>query len=209
MLTLIVLAKSPRPGRVKTRLCPPCSPDEAAALAEAALTDTLRAVAATPADRKVLALDGPVGPWLPAGFELSTQCTGGLDERLAHACDAATGPLLLVGMDTPQLAPRLLATCGRALAAPGVDAVLGLSHDGGWWAIGLQAADPRVFLGVPTSTPGTGATQLARLRELELVTTLLPMLRDVDTIVDALAVAAEAPGSRFTAALETIALPVR
>lgn len=55
---LAVIAKAPVAGRVKTRLCPPCTPQQAAALAGAALQDTLAAVAATPAHRRVLVLDG-------------------------------------------------------------------------------------------------------------------------------------------------------
>ena len=73
---VLVMAKSPVPGRVKTRLCPPCTPAEAAALAEAALADTLEAVAACGAGRRILALDGAPGPWLPAGFEVVAQCQG-------------------------------------------------------------------------------------------------------------------------------------
>lgn len=65
MSTLLVIAKEPRPGRVKTRLTPPFSPRQAAALAEAALVDTLLAVAAAPVRRRVLVLDGTPGPWLP------------------------------------------------------------------------------------------------------------------------------------------------
>jgi len=80
---VLVLAKEPRPGRVKTRLCPPCSPEEAATVAAAALADTLEAVAASGADRHILALDGRPGPWLPPGFEVvesdadSLRTTGG------------------------------------------------------------------------------------------------------------------------------------
>lgn len=59
---LLVIAKEPRPGRVKTRLTPPFTPQEAAELAEAALADTLAAVAAAPAARRVLVLDGAPGP---------------------------------------------------------------------------------------------------------------------------------------------------
>ncbi|NEA82606.1 glycosyltransferase, partial [Actinospica acidiphila] len=77
-VTLLVIAKEPRPGRVKTRLTPPFTPEEAAALAEAALADTLDAVARTPARRRVLVLDGSPGPWLPAGVEVVPQCAGGL-----------------------------------------------------------------------------------------------------------------------------------
>jgi uncharacterized protein len=89
---LIVLAKEPVPGRVKTRLCPPCSPAEAASLAAAALADTLAAATASGADRVVLALDGRVGPWCPPGVHVVTQGTGGLDRRLATAWSAVPGP---------------------------------------------------------------------------------------------------------------------
>src|SRR5690242_13674278 len=82
-VTLLVIAKEPLPGRVKTRLTPPYSPREAAELAAAALGDTLEAVRATPARRRVLVLDGRPGPWLPAGFEVVPQVPGGLDVRLA------------------------------------------------------------------------------------------------------------------------------
>jgi len=68
--TLLVIAKQPLPGRVKTRLVPPCTPGQAAALAEAALADTLHTVLAAPARRRVLVLDGEPGPWLPPGFDI-------------------------------------------------------------------------------------------------------------------------------------------
>ena len=201
MTALIVLAKAPRAGRSKTRLCPPCTPDEAAALARAALADTLEAVLATPADRHVLVLDGPAGDWLPPSLDVLPQRGGGLDERLAHAFADVGEPALLVGMDTPQLTPADLSGGLARLASPGTDAVLGPAPDGGYWAIGLRAADPRAFLGVPMSTARTGAAQLARLRGLGLRVGLLPALRDVDRIADARAVAALAPTGRFARAL--------
>jgi uncharacterized protein len=204
VVTIIVLAKAPVPGRVKTRLCPPCDPEQAAALAEAALVDTLRSVAATRRERRVLVLDGAPGPWLPAGFEVLAQRGSGLDERLANAfTDSGTGGVL-IGMDTPQITPARLTAALRALGAPSVDAVLGPSLDGGWWALGLRTPDPAVFLGIPMSTPHTGDAQQARLHELRLRTAALPTLRDVDDFDDALAVARTAPGSRFAATLESM-----
>jgi hypothetical protein len=204
VVTVIVLAKAPVPGRVKTRLCPPCDPEQAAALAEAALVDTLRSVAATRCERRVLVLDGAPGPWLPAGFEVLPQRGYRLDERLAHAfTDTGTGGVL-IGMDTPQVTPARLTGALRALGAPGVGAVLGPSVDGGWWALGLRAPDPGVFLGVAMSTPHTGDAQRARLHELRLCTAALPTLRDVDDFDDALAVARTAPGSRFAATLRSM-----
>ncbi len=198
---VLVIAKAPVAGRVKTRLCPPLTFDQAAGLAEAALVDTLEAVAGSRSARRTLVLDGEPGPWLIPGFRVVPQWDGGLDVRLAAAFDHAEGPALLVGMDTPQVTPGLLDACLDLLAGPAVDAVLGLAEDGGWWAIGLRRADPRVFLGVPMSTSTTGRAQWARLRRLGLRCAALPKLRDVDRFDDAVAVAARVPGSRFARVL--------
>jgi uncharacterized protein len=202
---LLVIAKAPKAGHSKTRLCPPCTLAEAARLAEAALQDTLAAVGRTEAGRRMLVLDGEPGPWLSAGFDVVPQCGGGLADRLAGAFKAASGPALLVGMDTPQISARLLREGCRRLLAPGVDAVLGPALDGGYWAIGLRKPTPAVFEGVPMSTPDTGKVQRQRLQELGLRTVALPPLRDVDTYADALAVAAEVPGSRFARELRRLA----
>ncbi|MGW2616831.1 TIGR04282 family arsenosugar biosynthesis glycosyltransferase [Streptomyces sp. NPDC001500] len=207
--TLLVVAKQPLPGRVKTRLTPPYTPQEAAALAEAALTDTLHAVLRTPARRRVLVLDGTPGDWLPPGYEIAPQAAGGLDERIAAAfelCD--DGPALLVGMDTPQLTPDLLAGVGL----DGHDAWFGPAADGGFWALGL--AEPAraggLVRGVEMSTDRTGAVQRRRLVDAGLSVGGLATLRDVDTVADAASVAADCPpGSRFAAAMAALAQAVR
>ncbi|MFB7455962.1 DUF2064 domain-containing protein [Streptomyces sp. NPDC056188] len=203
--TLLVIAKEPVPGRVKTRLIPPYTPQEAAALAEAALADTLHTVLKVPARRRVLVLDGAPGPWLPPGFDIVPQETGGLDERIAAAfghCDH--GPALLIGMDTPQLTTDLLGDIG----CEGHDAWFGPAADGGFWALGF--ADPAraaaLVRGVPMSTDRTGSTQRCRLVEAGLSVSDLPELRDVDTAADAVAVAACCPpGSRFAATVNSYA----
>ncbi|MET7381187.1 DUF2064 domain-containing protein [Streptomyces sp. NPDC005526] len=196
MTTLLVIAKEPRPGRVKTRLTPPFTPREAAELAEAALADTLHAVAAAPADRRVLVLDGTPGPWLPPGFDVVPQCGGGLDVRLAAAFAGCAGPALLVGMDTPQVTPALL-----TVDFADCDACLGPAEDGGFWALGMAVPDPALLRGVPMSTASTGAVQRERLVAAGLRVRDLPRLRDVDTADDARAVAARAPHGRFAARL--------
>lgn len=202
---LVVIAKAPAAGQTKTRLCPPLSPGQAATLAEAALADTLQAVAWTPgATRRVLVLEGRPGPWLPEGFEVVAQRGAAFGERLAHAVRDVGEPLLMVGMDTPQLTRAQLAGALQRLGDPTVDAVLGPTPDGGYWAIGLSVADPSVFDGVPMSTPETGAAQRARLEALGLRTAQLEPLRDVDTFDDALAVATLAPWTRFAATLELL-----
>ena len=88
---LIVMAKAPRPGWAKTRLCPPLSRKEAARVAEACLRDTLAAAVRTPGTRPVVALDGGPGPWLPQGVQVIEQRGDGLDERLAAAFNDVGG----------------------------------------------------------------------------------------------------------------------
>lgn len=205
MTVLAVIAKAPVAGRSKTRLCPPCTPAQAAELAAAALADTLAAVAATPADRRVIVLDGAPGPWLPDGFEVIAQRGDGLAERLAAAFADIGTSALVVGMDTPQLTPRMLAHALRALA--GSESVLGPAPDGGYWAIGLRRPDDAVFAGVPMSDDRTCAAQRERLRALGLTLHELPALRDVDDIADARAVAAYAPQTRFARTLAGLCLP--
>jgi len=196
---IVVVAKAPVPGRCKTRLCPPLDLEGAARVAEAALEDTLRTVAhaSEGGPRPMLALEGEPGRWLPSGCDVVTQRGVGLDERLAAAFDAAGGPAVLIGMDTPQVTTALLRRAVSLLDRPDVDAVFGPACDGGWWALGLQRPDPGVLLGVPMSTPWTGLAQGERLRANRLRTMTLPVLRDVDRFDDALAVARLVPRSRF------------
>ncbi|MHB8657656.1 MAG: TIGR04282 family arsenosugar biosynthesis glycosyltransferase [Solirubrobacteraceae bacterium] len=203
-VTLLVMAKEPLPGRAKTRLTPPCSVEEAAALAAAALTDTIEVAARTPAARKVLVFEGDAGPWCREGFELLPQRGEDLAERLAAAFEDVDGPALLVGMDTPQLTPELLLDGMRALTNRDVDAVLGPALDGGYWSIGLRAGLTGAFCGVPMSRQDTLRHQRARLAELGLRVHEQTPLRDVDTIEDARLVAAHAPHTRFAELLASI-----
>ena len=207
-LDLLVFAKEPVAGRSKTRLTTPFSPWAAAALAEAMLADTLEAARLAAATRRVGVLDGRGGPWLPEGFAVLPQRGAGQAARLAAAfadAHAASGhAALLIGMDTPQVTARLLDACAGLLGRPGTDAVLGNAADGGWWALGLRRPVPGLFDSVPMSTGRTGAEQASRLGRLGLRCATLPVLRDVDTVDDALAVAGAAPASRFAAALRDL-----
>ncbi|TDC82087.1 DUF2064 domain-containing protein [Micromonospora sp. KC606] len=211
MTVLLVVAKAPVPGTVKTRLCPPVTPRRAARIAAAALRDTLDAVAATADVTPALALagrlsDGVDAPGLAAatrGWTVLPQRGGDLADRLAHAhadvADAWPGRAVLqIGMDTPQLTPARLAAAARRLADPDTDAVLGPAVDGGWWALGLR--DPRradTLRGVPMSTADTGRLTWTALAARGVRIAPLPVLRDVDGWDDALAVAASSPGGRF------------
>lgn len=203
-MDLLVVAKEPVPGRVKTRLCPPCTPAGAARLAAAALADTLDAAVLAGAGRVVLALDGRPGEWLPPGVTVVDQGDGPLDRRLARAWSHARGPTLQVGMDTPQVTAELLRDALAALDRADVDAVLGRAEDGGWWALGLVDPDPELLLGVETSRPDTGDRQHRRLADCGRRTHALPVLRDVDTFADAIAVASLVPTTRFARTLHAV-----
>ena len=202
---VLVLAKEPVPGRVKTRLTPPFTPREAAALAEAALTDTLEAVRRTRVIRRVLALAGEPGPWLPDGFDVIPQRGGGLDERISAAIwDTYTTlpvPIVLIGMDTPQVTAGLLESAAEPLARTMADAVFGPAEDGGFWMLGLRRPDAGLTLGVPMSEPFTGRAQLVRLIQAGLRIHMAPELVDVDTLAEAARVARLAPASWFAATL--------
>ncbi|MFC7529207.1 DUF2064 domain-containing protein [Actinoplanes sp. GCM10030250] len=202
---ILVLAKAPVPGRVKTRLCPPCTPEQAARVAAAALADTLDTVTRTAAGSRVLVVDGDHPA--PPGWVSLPQRGGPLSDRLADAfADTGTtgAATVLIGMDTPQLTAGLLDTILELLrTADGPDAVLGPAVDGGWWALGLRdARHATVLRTVPTSLTTTGQQTLTALRRRGLRVGLLPRLRDVDTAADARTVAAACPPeSRFAAAV--------
>jgi glycosyltransferase A (GT-A) superfamily protein (DUF2064 family)/SAM-dependent methyltransferase len=203
------LAKEPEPGRVKTRLQSCFKPDEAAQLAAASLRDTQRAVRATRVPRRILCLDGDPSDFA-GGFEVIQQRAGTLNDRLAGAFQDAdrcgSARVLVIGMDTPQVSAALLEADWQDH-----DSVLGLSEDGGFWAIGLKSAEPAlVFAGIEMSTARTGSAQLARLLNLGLSVKLLPPLRDVDEPPDAAYVADHFPGLEFSrqhAALSGISRP--
>jgi hypothetical protein len=208
---VIVLAKSPVPGRVKTRLCPAVTPRQAADLAAAALTDSVEAARRVRAATVIVALDGEPDAALEAALEGTTvipQRGGLLGERIAaaHADVARLVPgacTVQIGMDTPQCDPAVLDGCLDAVGRPqGPDALLGPAADGGWWALALR--DPRhahLIRHVPTSRDDTGVRTRAALEAAGLRVGALPLLTDVDTMVDAHAVARICPGSRFATAL--------
>jgi uncharacterized protein len=207
---LLVIAKAPVPGRVKTRLCPPCTPRQAALVAAAALADTLDAAAASPAVRRTIVLSGRFAA--PPGFEVVAQRGDGLGERLAHAYADTALPgvaTVLIGMDTPQVGPASLADITARLRH--ADAVLGPAEDGGWWALALrEPAHAAVLRGVPMSTVDTGVRTAAALRARGLTVVHAEPLRDVDTAGDAHAVAHACPGGRFAAAVRThVPVPAR
>ena len=208
---LLLVAKAPVPGLAKTRLAASIGPDAAADLAAAALLDTLTAVRDADVAARIVALTGDLGSArraeelevLLAGCVVIAQRGDALGERLAaahrDAGDLAPGPVLQIGMDTPQVTPSLLTAAARELARDGVDAVYGPATDGGWWALGLAEPHRASFLAeVVMSRADTGERTLAGLQTIAPTVSELVALTDVDTIDDVATVASVlGPESQF------------
>ena len=216
--TVLVVAKAPVAGLAKTRLAASVGPEAAAALAAAALLDTLDAVRRVDLVGRVVALTGDLGRahgsdelgMMLADFVVLAQRGAGLDERLvaahADAAGAVPGPVLQIGMDTPQVTAELLGASAERLVGDDVDSVFGPATDGGWWALGMSDPGLASFLqGIPMSRPDTGARTLAGLRRTGGTVVELPVLTDVDTLADLWPVADLLPAeSRFRWAVEEL-----
>ncbi len=200
---LVVFAKQPTPGQVKTRLCPPFTPEQAAAfyacLLEDVLVTTLSASAALGLEA-VLAVQPPeaaVTLTAPAGLRREPQRGVDLGARMEHACAqefaAGRGPVLLRGSDSPTLG---LATLRAALAALAhTDLVICPDRDGGYNLVGLRRPAPGLFAH-PMSTASVLADTLVLAKSNGLTHSLLPAGFDIDTAADlALLAAARREGA--------------
>ena len=213
----LVVARAPVPGEAKTRLAAVVGPRHAAELAAAALLDTIDACErAFGRARCHLALTGDLDRAARAGelrhrlggWTVHPQRGDGFAERLARAHQDVAGharaPVVQIGMDTPHVTHEHLHAVADLLHR--ATAVLGPASDGGWWVLGLQSPGPATALaGVPMSTERTCADTEAALQAAGADVARTSELRDVDTVEDAAAVAAESPGSRFAEAWSDVA----
>lgn len=205
---VLVMAKAPVAGEVKTRLAAGVGMAAAAELAAAAMLDTLEVCRAVfDACHVALAgdLDRAVGRdalrRALSGWIVHPQRGDGFAARLANAhadvARAAAAPVVQIGTDTPHLRAGHLRAVSD-LVGRGNDAVLGAAEDGGWWVLAVTA--PRLaqpLVRVEMSTGRTYDDTLAALREAGASVTGTTVLRDVDTVHDAEHAAVAAPGSRF------------
>lgn len=206
---LLVLAKAPFPGVVKTRLGASIGDRGAAEVAAASLLDTLETcTAAVGATRCHLALSGDLAGCVGerglrdalTGWSVRGQRGADFATRLANAHrDAGEGPMVQIGMDTPHVSVAQLDSLAAGLDRTA--AVLGPAADGGWWGLGRRGPEVAGPLaGVRMSTPATFADTRAALLAAGHSVGVTTEVTDVDTAEDADLVAALAPGSRFARA---------
>ena len=198
-IALCIMAKAPETGQVKTRLCPPLSPAEAAELCRCFLLDKIAQVRVVERAEPVVAYApegaAPVFEALAPGFTLVPQRGGELTARLVSVLDRlfADGceAVILIDSDTPTLPTGLLERAVTLLASGAHDLVLGPSEDGGYYLIGLRRPQPELFEGMPWSTPAVLEETLRRARALGLSALRLPPWYDVDTGADLARLTAE------------------
>ena len=189
---LAVMAKAPRPGKVKTRLSPPLTPDQASALNICFIQDTAENIQqVTEASNSAgLVVYTPVGDeaafdkLLPEDFLLLSQRGDGFGERLLHACEdlftCGFGAVCLIDSDSPTMPQAALLQAIEWLSHPGDRMVLGGSDDGGYYLIGVKRLHQHLFEQIEWSTERVLAQTLERARQIGLEAALLPTWYDVD-----------------------------
>jgi rSAM/selenodomain-associated transferase 1 len=228
---IAVMAKAPQPGRSKTRLVPPLTPEQAAALSAAFLRDITENISAAgdkihgciayaPAGLESL-FDGHLAPGtgliladgspdMPAGIEGFGRC---LYHAIASLLAENFCSAVVLNSDSPTLPTSYLTRTAALLAQPGDRAVLGPADDGGYFLLGVKAPHAHLFTDIAWSTETVAAQTRARAQDIGLDLIELPMWYDVDDasslhrLIDDLATGAHAPAT--AACLERIFAPAR
>jgi rSAM/selenodomain-associated transferase 1 len=189
---LAVMTKVPRAGKVKTRLTPPLTPDEAAALNVCFLRDTTAAISAAVAAGRArgVAVYTPVGEEaayaeiLPPHFELVPQRGEAFGERLVAAMEdllrIGFASFCLINSDSPTVPSEAYSQVTRLLLQPGDRIVLGPSDDGGYYLIGMKKLHRRLFEEIDWSTERVFQQTIDRAREIGIPVELLPNGYDID-----------------------------
>lgn len=192
LCALAVMTKAPRAGKVKTRLTPPLTAEEAAKLNTCFLRDTARAIANTAREglSRGIAVYLPAGAEetyaeiLPAEFEIIPQRGEVLGERMALAFEdlfsLGFDSVCLIGSDSPTLPQQVFSQAAQILAEPQDQVVLGPSGDGGYYLIGLKKLHRPLLENIEWSTGRVLEQTIEKARESNLKTHLLPTWYDVD-----------------------------
>jgi len=194
-LLLVVVAKAPVAGEVKTRLIPHLTPDEAVDLYRCFLQDRIltvsslrgvdRALAYTPENNGDMFV-----PFSRNGIDLFCQKGRDLGERLNNIFlekfAAGYEAVSIIDSDTPDLPPWFILESFKRLLSNQTDVVLGPCHDGGYYLVGMRQPHPELFDDIPWSTERVLSTTLGKAEKLKVKTDLLPWWNDLDTFKDLL-----------------------
>jgi len=184
------MTKAPHAGKVKTRLTPPLTREEAAALNICFLRDISQAIGRVGGNARGIGCFTPVGNEemyrniFPAEFQLLAQRGGDLRQRLIGATEdlfaAGFASVCLINSDSPTAPTPVFAEAVRWLSSSHEDVVIGPSDDGGYYLIGIRKPQPRLFEAIDWSTDRVCAQTIERAAEIGVGVRLLPACYDVD-----------------------------
>lgn len=182
---ILVFAKAPVPGRVKTRLTPPLSPEQAVQVHEEMVRAVFRMLEPFSSGVDIeLHTDTFTDAWVELEVTRKLQVTGdlGIKMRSALECALRAGrpQALILGSDSPTLPPAHL----EALLASAADVALGPTEDGGYYAISCRRIAPGMFEGVPWSQPTTLTDTINACARCGLSVQIGPPWYDIDTMED-------------------------
>ncbi|OGO33351.1 MAG: hypothetical protein A2Z16_10555 [Chloroflexi bacterium RBG_16_54_18] len=188
--TLLVVAKKPAPGETKTRLCPPLTPSQAAELYDCFLRDTLDTMRSVPGvfreigymPEKALGYFRKLAPDMGFIFQRGASLGERLDHLLKEKLAGGSRRVVVIDSDSPTLPAEYIVQAFDYLTDS--DVVLGPTHDGGYYLIGMKVPHSHLLLEVRMSTPNVLADTLALAESTGLTVSLLPSWYDVDTISD-------------------------
>jgi uncharacterized protein len=192
---LAVMAKAPRAGKVKTRLSPPLTLEQSAALNICFLQDTAQNIAEVSTSNQSAGLIcyTPIGDesafdnLLPPSFQLIPQRGDSFGERLLAAAEdilgCGYGSVCLIDSDSPTVPAAAFQQAVAELARPGDRIVLGPSHDGGYYLIGLKQPHSEPFTNIHWSTETVFSETIAAAKAASIETVILPLWYDVDDAV--------------------------
>lgn len=196
-IPLLLFAKAPIAGKVKTRLQTHCSPAQCAAIAQILLSESVKRIIEDWPGKIYLSV------WLDKehtfirtlceqyGIELTDQSPGDLGAKMHHALESFGYPGAIIGADAPHMKPTELHRA-HSLLLEG-KSVVGVSQDGGYYFIGLSKSQPQLFNDMPWGSAEVLPETLRRARSLNLELTPLDPLRDVDEWQDLLLAAKQLP----------------
>lgn len=188
--TLVIMAKAPRPGTVKTRLTRNLPVLEVTDLYRRLLADTIAlgksldgvevALMCPESDAEDLAR--ATGNSVSVVPQNGGGLAAGLNSVFAHFSSAGAGRIVAFNSDTPHLPASFLESAFRALTS--CDVVVGPTHDGGYYLVGAKASHPGLFVADSMGTMNAYEALLARVRDLNLSFKLIDPFYDIDELAD-------------------------
>lgn len=189
---LMVFAREPLPGKVKTRLAASLGDQPAALLYEAMLQDVLKSTrqlsdvetfvfwACEEESLPLLAERYHCRSRLQSQGDLGQRMRAAFEEMFANGCELCC----IIGSDAPDLPLLYILEAYQLLATPYTDVVFGPCRDGGYYLLGLRRVWPQLFTNIPWSSAAVLEQSLAAVRESGLTATLLPEWEDIDSVED-------------------------